>query len=493
MSATLGKQDIVRGLRELGVKEGDILMVHSALSSMGQVEGGADTVIDALLETVGPSGTIAMPTLYLPSIGGSEVFDVNESPSQMGQITEVFRKRPGTVRSVHPTHPTAAQGARANDLIRDHAKAPTACGEGTPFGRLAQWSGKVLLMGVDQDRNTLLHTAEDYADCPFLAERKFRYRDPEDGLVKEITICKFPGPHRNFIGLEPLFREAGIMQIGKIGKAVCRLMDAEGTVRIATDALKKDPSAVLCDNPSCADCVRQKGLIRQAKLAQEDFKLSVRIDDAWDMAALKSELWGYGIASVEIGNHWLKQIFGEGLNLWAQVITKTGLTVTGIDVTGAKSLADAIRFAEKVGCDTLVTAATDNAQLMRTLDSASASGLALLVRNCRGTEVDTSADVASLKGMGVGLAFDPAEFAAMTELPFLSVYYHDIPKSLVRQLYVKDGTFDGRRTEPEKGNGEIKELISILRCRSFDGAMVIWPVDSIASSCEAFWQLMKSL
>jgi aminoglycoside 3-N-acetyltransferase len=493
MSDAVTRQDIVRGLRELGVREGDILMIHSALSSLGRVEGGSDAVIDALIEAVGPDGTIAMPTLYLPSIVSGEVFDVDESPSMMGEITEVFRKQPGVVRSVHPTHPTAAYGARAHDLIRDHAKAPTACGDGTPFDRLAQWGGKVLLMGVDQDRNTLLHAAEDYADCPFLTDRTARYRDPADGEVKTITLAKFPGPHRNFIGLDPLFRQAGVMTTGKIGKAVCRLMDAAETVRIATEALKRDPSAVLCDNPECADCVRQRGAIRRSMLGREDFTLAMRIDEAPDLMVLAKELWGYGIKGVEIGSRWLKQILGEGIDQSAKAITEAGFGVTSIDVTGIKSPAKAISFAKKAGCKTLVTTATGSVQLQNLIDAASASGMTLLVRNCKGTHVDTSASASTLKGSGALLAFDPAEFAAMREMPFLSVYYHGIPKSLVRQLYVRDATFDGRPTEPGMGNGEVKELISILRCRSFDGTMVIWPTDSIAASCEAFWKLMESL
>ncbi len=493
MSDTITRQDIVQGLRRLGVQEGDILMVHSALSSLGRVEGGADAVIDALIEVVGPSGTIAMPTLYLPAIAGTEVFDVDKSPSQMGTITEVFRKRPGVVRSVHPTHPTAAYGARAQELIRDHAQAPTACGEGTPFGRLAEWGGKVLLMGVDQDRNTLLHAAEDYADCPFLTDLTARYRDPADGEVKQITLRKFPGPHRNFIGLDPLFREAGIMTVGKIGGGVCRLMDAGGTVRVATEALRKDPSAVLCDNPECADCVKQRGAIRRSILDKEDFTLVVRLDDGADLFDLATMLWGQGIKDIEVGSGWLKQILGEGVDRSAKAITDAGFAVTGVDVSGIKSPAKAIAFAEKVGCRTLITMATGAAQLQRMIDEASATGMTLLVRNCKKTQVDSSASASTLKGSGAHLAFDPSEFAAMRQMPFLRVYYHGIPKSIVRQLYIKDGTFDGRPAEPGMGNGEVKELISIFRCRSFDGPLVIWPRESIAASCEAFWKLMNSL
>ena len=487
----LTKADIVQGLRELGVNQGDILMVHSALSSLGWVEGGADTVIDALIEAVNPGGTIAMPTLHTPSISGEEVFDVDESPSQMGEISEVFRQRLYVVRSVHPTHSVAACGARADDLIRDHALAPTACGQGTPFSKLADWGGKVLLMGVDQDRNTLLHTAEDYACSLYLSTKIARYLDPDDGEVKELTLEKFPGPHRDFIGLDPLFRAAGVMTVGKIGKATCRLMFAGAALKVAVKALEQDPAAVLCGNPACADCIRQRGTIRTAELASEDFTLAARVDQETDLRALCNQLWQYGISNVEIGDSWLKQILSGQYREWAGLLQKARLTVTGVDVSGRESIADALILAADLGCGRVIT--TPSANLEGLADEVANAGMSLLVRNQADSVIGTAESTKALADLGLGLAFDPSEFAAAGQNPFLAVYYHGIKKGLVHQLYVKDGTFGGEPTEPGMGNGEVKELISILRCRSFEGPMVIWPRESISTSCEAFWKLMREM
>ena len=499
MTLALARKEIVRGLRDLGVKEGDILMVHSTLSGFGRVEGGADTVIDALIEAVGPGGTVAMPTLYLPAISGLEVFDVEKSPSEMGEITEVFRKRAGVLRSVHPTHPVAAFGARAEELIRDHAKAPTACGKGTPFGRLGDWGGKVLLLGVDQDRNTLLHTAEDYANSPYLSQRIARYRDPNTGETRKLVLAKFPGPHRNFIGLDPLFRESGVMKIGKIGKAVCRLMDAAGTLRVVVEALKRDQAAVLCDNPECTDCVRQRGFVRQAELAAEDFTLAVRIDEAVDFPTLTFVLWEHGITAIEIGPSWLRRLLRNGVEVSAKEIGDSGLAVTAIDIGKGGALSEAFELAHRIGCPALVMPAPIGQEsrvrprLARIAEEAASEDLALLVRNRSDSCIRTAESTAVLNELGAGLAFDPSEFAAAGQNPFLSVYYDGISKSLVRQLYVKDGTFAGRPTEPGFGNGEVKELISILRCRCFDGPMVIWPRENVYSSCEEFRRLLRAM
>ena len=103
----VSKSDIEKRLREIGIKEGDKLLVHSSLSSFGYVEGGADTVIDALIESVGFEGTVLVPTLT----GSAElspqnppVFDVLISPCWTGKILESFRSRKNARRSYHPTH-----------------------------------------------------------------------------------------------------------------------------------------------------------------------------------------------------------------------------------------------------------------------------------------------------------------------------------------------------------------------------------------------------
>ena len=80
------------------IHKGDIILVHSVLSSMGYVEGGAATVIDALLETVGEDGTVVMSSLT----GWSDAFDSTTTPSAVGRISEEFRKTKGAVRSLHP-------------------------------------------------------------------------------------------------------------------------------------------------------------------------------------------------------------------------------------------------------------------------------------------------------------------------------------------------------------------------------------------------------
>ncbi|MBM4082226.1 MAG: AAC(3) family N-acetyltransferase [Planctomycetes bacterium] len=106
---TVTKQDIVAGLQKLGVRSGDVLQVHSSLSSFGQVDGGAETVIGALVEALTDDGTLMLPS-YGDFQGGeygkvqpnAVIFDVRSSPSKMGRITDVFWRMAGVRRSIHP-------------------------------------------------------------------------------------------------------------------------------------------------------------------------------------------------------------------------------------------------------------------------------------------------------------------------------------------------------------------------------------------------------
>lgn len=104
-TAVVTEADIVADLRRLGLAAGDVVLIHSSLRSFGHVRGGADAVIDALLRCVGGGGTVVVPTLSFRS----------DDP-----VTEVFRRRPGAVRSLHPVSSVAAIGPAPAYLTAAH-------------------------------------------------------------------------------------------------------------------------------------------------------------------------------------------------------------------------------------------------------------------------------------------------------------------------------------------------------------------------------------
>jgi aminoglycoside N3'-acetyltransferase len=191
VSGSLTRQKIVKALRDLELSAGDVVCVHSSFSSLGYVEGGPGTLIEALEEAVGASGTIMMPTF---SMGGSmlsyleseEVFDVCNTPSKVGVLTETFRTWPGVRRSLHPTNSVAAKGSLANDLLAGHEQSVRPFGSETPFGRLASFGGKILM--INTHIHSFLHHVQDLVDFPNLyldGTRKARVRD-EKGVESTI-------------------------------------------------------------------------------------------------------------------------------------------------------------------------------------------------------------------------------------------------------------------------------------------------------------------
>ena len=139
--------DLVSGLGSLGLTSGDVVFVHSSLSSFGHVEGGAETVVQAFLEVLGPEGTLAVPSFgkYFME-GPGQVWDRDRSPSLMGRISETVRTWPGARQSPHAVHPVSAVGGLAEDLTERHHLTDFAFD--SPFARLLELDAWIVLLGV---------------------------------------------------------------------------------------------------------------------------------------------------------------------------------------------------------------------------------------------------------------------------------------------------------------------------------------------------------
>jgi aminoglycoside 3-N-acetyltransferase len=221
------------------------------LSSFGQVDGGADTVIDAFLDVVGDAGTVFVPTLT-----GSEelsaqnppVFHVENTPCWTGVIPETFRKRPDAIRSLHPTHSVAAIGADAEAITYDHIDSITPCDESSPYGKLAHiQNGYIVLIGVNQNSNTTFHHAEEVVGVDYhLQKGLVEARIESEGaiLIQHIFIHAY-GIARNFNVMDAVFLERGIQHIGQIGNSEIRVIHAGGMVDLTTRALHADRT-ILC-------------------------------------------------------------------------------------------------------------------------------------------------------------------------------------------------------------------------------------------------------
>lgn len=149
-------------LAHLNIFPGDLLMVHTAMPAVLSLGWEAGDFLDFLLEYLGPRGTLTMPTHpRLKHDGQLRVYDVRRSPSSVGLMTEIFRRRKETLRSEYPFSAAGAQGPLAETLVGSHRHSYAPHDEHSPYGRLAELDGKVLALGCPLDRMTILHVPED--------------------------------------------------------------------------------------------------------------------------------------------------------------------------------------------------------------------------------------------------------------------------------------------------------------------------------------------
>ncbi len=239
-------EDLVEAWRGLGLAAGDMVMAHSSLSSFGHVEGGARTVVSALLEIITPSGTLVAPT-FSKYLQGEPQWNREHTPSLMGAISETVRTWPGALRSSHAAHPLAAIGAKAELICRRPHRA--GFGTDSPFMTLIEQNSWILLMGVTYSNCTLFHLLEAEAQVPyrFLEERKAvvvidGVRD-ENGGAWEFT--RLPGAVNDFMILGQELEEMGLVHRATIGKSEQRLFRAADAYRVGSERMAQDPLYLL--------------------------------------------------------------------------------------------------------------------------------------------------------------------------------------------------------------------------------------------------------
>ncbi len=252
---TVTSEDVATAAREIGIEPGDTAFFHSSLSSMGRVQGGPDAVIDGFMAAVGPTGTVAVPTLCNWEADEQHLvfdrWDRERSPSFVGLITETLRLRPEAHRSDHATHSVAAIGARAEELTASHGAAgprpsqfsETAFAHESPWERLVQWNAAYCFIGVTFRVCTMVHYVE-----ASLAERMIQ-RAPEDereerlaglaGWMKEGPFPRIRVDDREII--EEMLADRGVVRYGQIGSAFFRCARARPMVEGWIEIVEADP------------------------------------------------------------------------------------------------------------------------------------------------------------------------------------------------------------------------------------------------------------
>jgi aminoglycoside 3-N-acetyltransferase len=251
------RSGLVGDLVRLGLKPGTTTMVHAAMSTLGWVVGGSQTVIEALLERLGPEGTLcaqvswedipfghaSWPRHWRAAYEGEyPAFDpvLSAAAPYEGRIAERIRTWPGACRSANPATGIASIGAGAAALTAGH-RLDDGFGAGTPYARLVEARGVVLLLGAPLHAISLLHHAEAVARAP---ARRTTYRLPVGDRwvsIRELDVWNGAFPYE---GDAPLGRIAAdalgarIGRTGRVGEAQAHLFPAAALTEFATDWLE---------------------------------------------------------------------------------------------------------------------------------------------------------------------------------------------------------------------------------------------------------------
>jgi len=267
---------IEKDLKKLGLEKGDSVLLHSSLKSIGYVEGGAPTVIDAIIEVLDSSGTLIVPTysleksMYKTCMDRKYIFDPRTATTQLGIIPASFLHYPGVCRSIHPTHSVSAIGKNARYITEAHHLSTSTFGHDSPWDRLMKLDGKILAIGLKMGHNTFSHVLEDKMldkfPLPVRMKQTFyiKCKDWTENLIEVPVVPHDPKykkmrldqDHRE--DLRKYFWEefirSGIIRVGRVGQAISwiasaneyyghlvRLMQEGITIYSTAEELKRRP------------------------------------------------------------------------------------------------------------------------------------------------------------------------------------------------------------------------------------------------------------
>lgn len=250
------KQDLMDSIIKIGVLPTDTLLVHSSMKAIGEVEGGADTVLDAFIDYMHEDGLLIFPTHTWDQINDEyNVYNPMTEPSCVGLLTNLFLKRPGIVRSLHPTHSVAALGKDAVEYTSGEEFLDTPCSRNGCWGRLYDRKAKILFLGCSLKRNTYIHSVEEWNQIPnrlMEKPRQLKIIAPDGGIIERpLHSHYFPDGDVSYNYdkmLIPLLHY-GVATKGMIGDAESVLCDAVGMAEITTKFLQRNPKLFEDGNP----------------------------------------------------------------------------------------------------------------------------------------------------------------------------------------------------------------------------------------------------
>ena len=265
---------ILNDLRKIGVREGDLLVAHSSFKSLGLTGASPTDVIRTLIESIGESGTLMMPTFTYSYAGiwNARPYNAATTPSiHMGVLPETLRQYPGALRSGSPTYSVAAIGKHAR-LLTENRENAGGLGPGSSYEEAYKLGARILLIGVGNNRNSMIHYAEFASGLPIcdIPCREFWGSSAlveRNGEAVEVPLKPdFPGCSTNFGEVDEFLVESGIMSHGKIGAALCLTMSAREMVDAIAAELRRRPDWLFCNTLTCEPCTLKRRRLREMGL-----------------------------------------------------------------------------------------------------------------------------------------------------------------------------------------------------------------------------------
>jgi aminoglycoside 3-N-acetyltransferase len=236
---TITQHTLTQQLLDLGLQPGGVLLVHCAFSQVKPVEGGPLGLIKALMDGLGSSGTLVMPSM---TDDDDHPFNPQQTPcAGLGVVADTFWRQPGVLRSDSP-HAFAAQGVEAARITAPHPP-DIPHGLDSPVGRVYELDGQVLLLGVGHDSDTTVHLAESLAGVRYRRKKQLMLliNDQLTPLVYgEIDHCC-----QNFNLVDGWLEQNGLQRRGKVGHAEARLIRSRDIIKVVVDRLRKDETTFL--------------------------------------------------------------------------------------------------------------------------------------------------------------------------------------------------------------------------------------------------------
>ncbi len=227
-------EELQEQIRAMGITPSDTVLIHTSMRAVGEVENGADGVIDAFCNYL-KDGLFLVPTHTWGTVWQEHpVYDVRTEVPCIGALPKAAAFRPDGVRSLHPTHSLWAHGEHAAEYVKGEERAVTPAPPGSACARLADVGAKILLIGVENDKNTYIHAVEELADIPDRIEREpyeVTIVDQNGQSCRHSYSCYYCSKSEDvslqFVNFEKPFTELGVQTFGTLGNAEVRIVDAK--------------------------------------------------------------------------------------------------------------------------------------------------------------------------------------------------------------------------------------------------------------------------